>query len=99
LSEEINDELTRATLHSALYVADEFRNQQAVLIPQISRVFLSEYEDLLSTDQSDFLEHQLLEGNKGTIKFTSWLLKNFILSGSVFTISLELSHSERVVIY
>ncbi len=73
LSNENNDELTRATLHSALYVADEFINQHAVLLPHVSRVFLCKYE---ANAQSNFREHLILEGKEGTVKFTtSWLLK------------------------
>ncbi len=59
LSNENNDELTRATLHSALYVADEFINQHAVLFPHVSRVFLCKYE---ANAQYNFREHLILEG-------------------------------------
>ena len=76
LCDENSDELTKAMLASVLYVADEFKNHRAVLLPHVSRVFIMKYQDLTSTDQSHFLENQMLEGREGTIKFTSsWLLK------------------------
>ena len=53
------------------YVALEFLNQRAVLLPHVSRVFLCTYgHSGLDNDE------QILEGREGTIKFSSrWLLQ------------------------
>ena len=69
------DKLTRTVLYTALYVARELLNQRALLLPHVSRIFLSTYGH--STPESD---EQILEGREGTIKFSScWLLKQLIM--------------------
>lgn len=66
-----NDNLTRAILHSVLYVAHKFENERAVLLPHVCRVFLREY-----SPDADPESENILESGEGTVKFTSrWLLK------------------------
>lgn len=56
-------------MQSYNYVANEFENQRAVLLPHVSKIFLRAYHELTDCEGQE----QLLEG---TVKFTSrWLLK------------------------
>ena len=70
-----HDKLTKAVLHSVLYVSNEFENEKAVLLPWVSRVFLRHYCDG-ALDAGSENKDKLLESSEGTVKFTSrWLLK------------------------
>ena len=69
------------TSHTIFYIHNnlicgggEFENQRAVLLPEVSQLFLKEYLECTDVD-SDSQEHTL-ENKEGTIKFTArWLLK------------------------
>ena len=75
LSHSTTDRLTKATLHSVLYVAHEFENERAVLLPHISTLFCRQYLGPKPENQECVLESQ-----EGTIKFSSrWLLKQLII--------------------
>lgn len=73
---DTTDELTKAILRSVLYVAHELGHERAVLLPQVSRVFLREY----SPDINPNFQEQILESTEGSVKFTSrWLLKHLLV--------------------
>ncbi len=72
LSDSNTDRLTKAILHSVLYVAHEFINERAVLLPYVSRLFCHRYIDPMS--------ECVLESQEGTIKFSSrWLLRQLTI--------------------
>ena len=78
LSQEDTDKLTKAVLQAVLYVAKELANQQAVLLPVFSQVFLDTYEPN-QPDESSSQVHVHLDVGEGTIKYsTQWLLNQLI---------------------
>ena len=71
LADDATDAITKAILHTMLYVADEIMHERAVLLPHVSQVFLTAY-----TENSD--AHQtvhVLKVGEGTVRYTTqWLL-------------------------
>lgn len=75
LVNDSTDKLTKAILHSVLYVALELEHQRAVLLPWVCREFLCHYLGTSSEVDSESQEH-VLESSEGTVKFSSrWVLK------------------------
>ncbi len=73
ISDSSVESLTKAVLHSVLYIAHELENERAVLLPDVSKVFCSQY---LASGSSPVSEHTILENSEGTVKFSSkWLMK------------------------
>ena len=53
-------------LQSVLYVAHELENERAVLLPDVSKIFLNHY----LAANNDSSEHTTIESSEGTIKFS-----------------------------
>ena len=69
-----NDNVTRSLLFVVLYIAREFVNQRAVLLPHVSKMFCQAY-DSENTDMNI-----QLEVSEGTTTFTSkWLLNQLLV--------------------
>ena len=67
ISDSSTDTLTKGILHSVLYVAHELENERAVILPDVSKIFLTQY--LVN-------EHTTLESSEGTVNFSSkWLIR------------------------
>ena len=64
---ETTDKLTRAILHSVVYVACKFESGKAVLLPQVCNEFHKAYE--LQPDSQN--EEHILDTAESTIKFKS----------------------------
>ena len=67
LADDATDAITKAILHTMLYVADEIMHERAVLLPHVSQVFLTSY-----TENSD--AHQtvhVLKVGEGTVRYTT----------------------------
>ena len=76
IEDEDTDDVTKAILHTVLYVANEIMHERAVLLPRASQVFLTEYTKDSPTDQTV----HILEVMDGTVKYTSqWLLQHIII--------------------
>ena len=78
VSDEDTDALTRAVLKAALFVANQFLQQKAVLLPWVSHIFLQAYGvDHTGSIMSPELN---LEVGESTVKFSSrWLLNQLII--------------------
>ena len=75
IANDATDAITKAILHTVLYVADEIMHERAVLLPRASQVFLAVY-----TENSACQTVHVLEVGEGTIKYTTqWLLNQIIL--------------------
>ena len=73
ISDSSTDTLTKAILHSVLYVAHELENERAVILPNVSKIFLTQY---LAADSNPVNEHTTLESSEGTVNFSSkWLIR------------------------
>lgn len=76
LADEVTDVVTRATLHTVLYVADEIMHERAVLLPRASQVFIAVYTENSEQSQTEYV----LEIGEGTVNYTTrWLLNQIIL--------------------
>ena len=72
------DILTKAVIHSVLYVANEFEHERAVLLPDVSQVFLTQY--LAASGGAPGNEEHILESPEGSVHFSNkWLLKQLTL--------------------
>ena len=75
LAEKKNDKALNAVIQVARYVAIELLNQKALLLPHVSRLFLSEY----GVDEYSMYNVEI-ETEDTTLKYTSrWLLNQLIL--------------------
>ncbi len=72
-SDPNTDKLTKCTLHIVLHLAKALCDNQAMLLPTLSRMFLSMYMDNSSADC-------IVDTEEGSVNFTSkWLLKQVLL--------------------
>ena len=67
------DKLTRCILHVALHLAKTIFENQAILLPTLSRMFVSMYMDNSPGEC-------IVDTEEGSVKFSSkWLLKQFLV--------------------
>ena len=69
-------QLTQAKLTAVRYVANAIMSQHALLLPQVSKVFLKAYQPTTGVESNDIN----IDTGDGTIRFTSnWLLNQLVL--------------------
>lgn len=69
ISDSSTDRLIKAVLHSVLYVAHELENERAVLLPDVSKIFGTQY---MAAGSNPVNERTILESSEGTVK---WLMR------------------------
>ena len=73
LADDATDAITKAILHTMLYVADEIMHERAVLLPHVSLTAYTENSDAHQTVH-------VLKVGEGTVRYTTqWLLNQVIL--------------------